>query len=915
MAHKLSKHYSDFGGIDTRSNQMAQNPSTFRDGSKNWRHTLQDELAKRYGFQHKTALGAGCELGLMEYKYRDINTGQSKSQVLGVSDAGVLSKLDRKRLKLSVTAASTVVYYSLYYNGTNYVFVVYDTNQAALGTITLTLTTDLDSLVTSIGALSITGLSASVVDTDNAASSSSEYAYHLDCVYMEKFNKTATDVEYNDLHYWTAINTPDGGAAFPSAVSYMDDPQWEGMSSVNLNNVIYITDGGFPMKYDGYSCYRAGMPKQLPGLSSTVSHAGHSVTLATTGSSGFTNGVHYFRWQLKYRDPNGSVIYGKASPATNTILNITTDGSHTQGIFGVKEIVQNAQFPIYSCKLNGAKTIATGSGTSDITVDSGHNIKVGMALRIWTGGGPYNLMYFEVTSLPDATTIRITKLDTTTIGAISIADNTVINGCYCPTNVFNQYVSDAPTDEADLYGTSLVVYCTQANTSRTSTYYRVMQFAVPRIAAEQYTYQHGLSDASLTYALTDGEDLPRACKYLGKWQGQLTQGGRPYNYALTDAYYPTYYDTTLAVNYNPDFINPLLYYTETGVCDFQSIYWADSDLFEGFPQSGLNEESFERNFNDSITGFYEQKEALFVFKDRTTAYLTGSLATGDIVKEYLEGDIGSVNMNSICEVRGAVMFMDQYTGFWAVTAGRLPEHIGWPVSNQFQLNEFSSRDNFLRFKRAVACNYRLDNQYICYIPAGKKETDEGGVIPDATTSSKFFVFDYSETKGGYRAKWDIWQDVHASGGILSTADDYLLIAQKSSTDSRLWKQKRSGSKYDYSDHTTAIAWLVKSANLNMGLPLIDKDWHKVWLASIQGDFDIIIQQYGNYIDTILSSFTLSMLVASSTKKSIKNYVNCNKEKLSALSIGLYNNTINQDIRLQGWELEYSTDYDSGEAKK
>jgi hypothetical protein len=38
------------------------------------------------------------------------------------------------------------------------------------------------------------------------------------------------------------------------------------------------------------------------------------------------------------------------------------------------------------------------------------------------------------------------------------------------------------------------------------------------------------------------------------------------------------------------------------------------------------------------------------------------------------------------------------------------------------------------------------------------------------------------------------------------------------------------------------------------------------------------------------------------------------EKLSSLSIGISHNTAAERVKIQGWELEYSSDYDLGEPK-
>ena len=90
MPNQLQPHYNDFGGLDTRSNEVMSDPRTLRGGSRNFRYNFKDEIQQANGFQHKDDGSAGTILGLAEYKYKDINTGQSKTQILAVNSLGEL---------------------------------------------------------------------------------------------------------------------------------------------------------------------------------------------------------------------------------------------------------------------------------------------------------------------------------------------------------------------------------------------------------------------------------------------------------------------------------------------------------------------------------------------------------------------------------------------------------------------------------------------------------------------------------------------------------------------------------------------------------------------------------------------------------------------------------------------------------
>ena len=160
MANRIDKHYNDFGGLDTRSNKLISNPKTFRIGSNNVRYNFLDEIQKANGFQHKTDGNHAGMNGLAEYKYKDINTGESKTQILGLGGEGNLYKKVSHRLKL-VKSSGAAVSYSFYYDA-NLDEYVFDVNPS-LGQILILPASTLDNLVSAINlGLAIPGLTASV---------------------------------------------------------------------------------------------------------------------------------------------------------------------------------------------------------------------------------------------------------------------------------------------------------------------------------------------------------------------------------------------------------------------------------------------------------------------------------------------------------------------------------------------------------------------------------------------------------------------------------------------------------------------------------------------------------------------------------------------------------------------------------
>lgn len=906
MGHKLDKHYNDFGGVDSRSNPLVQDPKTARRGSKNFVWNYQDELQKREGFQHKSAEGSACEIGLIEYKFKDIDTGESRTEILGVGGDGYLNKRYSHFLKITKTIPCVITSYNFYYDdvaGTWRLFFFAGNTQNNAINVSLTMT--LDQLKTAINALAVTGLAADVVDEDGTTvAASTLLAYLMDVKYQQQFLTSSASYLLNEVYGWTRVLVPDGLPPFVNAVARKDDIDYEGISYVNLSQACYITDGGWVFKYDGRQVYRAGLPalKIRNGIS----------VLAKANVGGWNPGTHVSKFQLRYKDVNGIQILGEVETGVHS-WTATGPNGYTDVV--IPRIQNEAKFPIYACKLTAGGTMATGSNV--LAVASGHNIKVGQCIRFeeLLAGAPVRAYYFLVTAV-GATTVTIDVPATASSATPTVLSGQVLNGCYVP-DMFvgkrDESMAYGNSVAVDVYGPYYVMLATKADVDETGTFYEAAIFPVPVEAADELTYSFGVPDVSLVVQFDAqtkaGEALPRACKYLSIWQQQLVQAGRPYDaYNLGQAYYPTINDPTgfLAFNNYTVTAENLVRYTEVHLCDFQSIYWTDALYPEGFPQSGLNEESFENNFNDSITGIAPNKEAFFAFKQRSTGYLTGTVATGEIVKEILEADVGSACMNAICEVRGGVMFMDENLGFWWVVAGRLPEFQGYPIQDYFKDNNIQPNLSQLNFKKAKATNFRAQDEYVCYVPSG--------IEGDPGSSSLFFVFDYSATeKGKIRGMWYIWQDVNAAGGVLSTASDELLISQKQTSNNRVWKQKFSGSKYDYSDHQSAIEFLYKGAYLTMGAPVIDKAWIRCVINSVAGGFNLLVRQYGNFIDEVIGDMTL--IFPSGSKKTVKDESKARTDKLSSISWGFYNNEIHQDVRIDGWEVEYSASFDTGEAKK
>ena len=861
MAHKLLKVYST-KGIDTRTNRLAMDEKSWREGSKNMMIDKQDDLTQRFGRVHSDA-GGYVSVGEFEYRYTDTSSGSNKSELLQIRTDGELYR------RVVVGSLTVSVPYQIVYSGTSWVISFTGYTQ----TITFDTSKTLAQLVSDITALALGGLTAS--NTGSGA------VYLLDGGFVYGWEKVPCPVTAPFLVDWSKS---------------------EGISSQNLNQVIYITVGGFVFKYDGKSVYRAGVPKDiLPSL--------------TTGTGSLASGVYRYKLQVGYKDARGAVYWGKITQ-TYDVQNYLSDlffGSSGTApdirILPFPNALDFGQFGCISSVLQATSADALGTGAT-ITVEAGHNVLAGMCLMLpgfvrSTGGtagntGSFSGYFSAKVASVTATTITLEKgIPVLSLPAVSgsLLEKQPVVAAYVRAEDENVWLIDQNSTQYgdpflkqyEPYG--LFVRIWRSKVGDASNFYKVHDMPLPRVTATggsgrydqlYYGIYDTFSDTYLKQNFVDaeyGEEIPRVCRYLASWQKVLVQGGIPADYDLylsskimpqyrEYSYLPVGWVAAGGIAQAPS----VGYYTDNYLCDAQSLYWADPINPEGFSQSGAFENRFQNDFNDRIKGMRENKDVLFAFKEQSTAIMRGDPA-GDIVVEFLETDAGLLDHRSICDVEGTLIWADSDKGFWQCIAGRLPVHIGRPISDQFQTDKISKT-------YAVAANWKKQDFYICYLPDGA------------------FVFDYFEGRGF----WYQWDGSFMS--ITSDANNNCFLSDRT----RLWAMKDV-----QRDHQSAIPMDVRTAWINFKSPTVDKNYHRAWFNSIQGGFTLLIEQYANYLQTKVGSVSLSFL-SEAQKKFVKKETKLNMEKLSAISVGITHNTIGEKVKIQGWELEYSSDFDLGEPR-
>lgn len=902
MAHKLEKFYSSFGGVDTRSNKLLMDPRTFRNGSKNFRYNFQDEIQNANGFQHKSEDTPVSFVDIFEYKFRDPNSGESISQVLAVGVDGNLYRKVAHYLKWSAVGAGTS--YSFYYDEVADTFKL---SVNGISSVDVSQTMTLDQLKTALNLLA--GVTVDIVDQDGASVASSHLAYLLDVRIEDTFNLNAswgwevvphpniksTTGTNGALSTYTVVATP-----FQTTVKAQDPityPEiaagYEGISSVNLNNCIYITDGGFPMKYDGKTVYRAGMPKVLRNYATT----GITISAASTpaGLNSLPSGSYKYLFRFGFTDYQGATYYGDFVDDDSVSITPIASGNVYQ--ITTKGIYYGQDFPTYCAKVNGDQSVGfTGAGMV-LTVHTGHNILPGMIVRQLTSTVPiatrstantFINFYAKVTAVTETTiTLASTVSSAGDSTYVSNFKNGEILQAYFVESAFEGKRPSGVSTSIAPAGAFLQIFRSKIDAT-TGPYYHIWDMPVPHTQGDTFSIYDSRADSGLTILFSDadpGGELPRACKYLASWLDQLVQAGRPADPTLKDARYPSVSDPSTATLYSQPAYDLTAFYTEALLCDFQSVYWTDPLAPEGFPLDGLHEYLINTKFNDNIKGIAQNKDSLFALKERSTGILAGDIGTNDLVLEILEDDIGCSSHKSIKEVKGALVWLDKDKGFYSCVAGRLPEHIGYPISDYQQINAQK-----LDYSTACAVDARNIDMYICAV------------------GTTWFVYDYSETAGGgYRKCWYIWERFDAHSMIYTADDELILLGTK------CWKLKNTNTRFDMTDHTDAIEMDARCAWLNFGAPTIDKRFERVWVNSIQGGFTVAVKQYANYLEPEVGSISLTPIEGS--KLTVKDEIKCAIPKLSAISIGFSNSQKNKLVRIQGFELEWSPDFDTQEPRR
>ena len=391
-----------------------------------------------------------------------------------------------------------------------------------------------------------------------------------------------------------------------------------------------------------------------------------------------------------------------------------------------------------------------------------------------------------------------------------------------------------------------------------------------------FVYVDGILDACLGAEFLEPlqpHSLPPKCRYLAGWKRQLIMSGDPENV------------NTLYVSYVAE----------------------DGNTSEYFP--AISTLQVETQFGDKITGLCPNNEVFAVLKEKSIHVVSGDPQTGNIrVDSSTSGEHGCSSHNSIAEVNGACIFLDQ-DGVYAVSGGQTPVEVSLPIRSIFTdpsgfvLGEFA-------FKRAVGFNDRINDRYILYLPI---ETTDSSGNRYAIAGSKILVWDY------FRNAWFEWTGLNMAGGMTKVDDDiYFSERRFSSTttdvDHVMYQFNNSESDADYMDHVTAISSVYRSNWFDMGEPSFFKKWTRLKMfntdAVTPDGFSLTVETEKNYVPKIPSTTDPTVLSTNAsvsfnitTDRQYQRKIRLRPSKSRSMRFGFLNSQDNINWSLSGFEIE------------
>jgi len=390
----IVKKFTSFYGLDERSSDLIIDPK-FATGFESAQITRNTSIEKSPGY--KALVEDLAYAGIARFGRINDDTGQIEKQLIGISDtvslktsgtftvsysgslAGVQLSIttgdDDETITFEIQESETVVYSK-------------DLGKAIDETSPVTLA----ALKTEIDAL--TDYSATIVGTTTTPAALLPYEESL--VFSSSSAAIITFSQWEEVN--KTVTSPLAGNATNKGESDFENTAW-----VNYNGNLYMTNGyDSPLKYDGQTLYKMGLPRAeaAPGT-------------AVVGSGSITDTGRQYSYTYLQVDANSGVFEGQESLQSASVALTADDVTVT-----VANIQAGSGF-----NTNCAIVAGVQSGVNTITVDDGsggsHTMQVGDTAYFFDGVSS-EYVEREVTAIA-AGTITVDG------AAVDVADNAVIS--------------------------------------------------------------------------------------------------------------------------------------------------------------------------------------------------------------------------------------------------------------------------------------------------------------------------------------------------------------------------------------------------------------------------------------------------------------------------------------------------------
>jgi hypothetical protein len=630
-------------------------------------------------------------------------------------------------------------------------------------------------------------------------------------------------------------------------------------STALLGDVLYIAPGRSGLhKYDGQAYYKAGMPKP--------DELTYSLDEGTGPDSEVDPGTYYYKIQYEFTDNPGNIVTGPISEIRRLTVGL---GAGDDG-----------KFDFTSTGLGGRKLgQALATNLVDITYEAGDNIVVQISndngliaagdrvyWRSYTSGEDgLRVINNSSENLQTLQTGRVTNLTGSTI-SITTDYAGRFRGAYWP----------------DISTISVLIWRTlEGFGGYSNPYYLAGQIPFTTWGS---VYESTLDSNLVSKAIypDDPQDYgtqPPPGAYIAAYRNQLVITG---------------------INNEPD-----------------NVYFSEPGFYENFPIGSNVFKCTGGDVGDKVTGLGPSEDFLLVTKDRSIFRVTGDLGSSFAVDRIKVG-IGCVSHYSIQEISQGRMAFLSHKGPWQVFRGQEVTPLG-PASAEpdetriasffLEANNFNASGNGLpfsfKFEEAHGHSIPGQNKYYLNIPVKRQGLDE--------SSSVMFVYDF------HHDTWSRYDDLGCVGDLASfdtpnfDADRNNVLGGEDITD-LLWffryggvlmRMYRGDYYWQHNDQGDPILMSYATHWEGSDSPSQLKKFLRPYVLSVGGDeFDLTITQQLNW-DRARDASVLS-LVFTGSETNLKGKFR--EQRARSQRLVFSSSTINQKVKISGYELEVETPY-------